>query len=100
MQPPAATLVSYQQTKPITRAARPPRQPKTQPASSATPYLATFNENVHITQGEDLVANADRMDVDFLTKQESDATTQPTTSPTTNRSSSTTQASTAVATGL
>jgi hypothetical protein len=76
-------LVSYQQSKPTARAPRPPRQPKTQPTTSATPYLATFTQNVRITQGEDLLAIADRIDVDFLTKRESEnASTQPTASPT------------------
>lgn len=65
--------------KPITRPQRQPRQ-RTAAATGPTPYLATFNDKVQITQGDDVVATADRMEVDFLSKQENP---RPTTGPAT-----------------
>ncbi|HEX4796271.1 MAG TPA: hypothetical protein VH370_20950 [Humisphaera sp.] len=68
-------------TRPTTRAARGQAKTKTPAATGPTPYLATFNDDVRITQGDTVLAVADKMDVDFVTKSDADkSTTQPATS--------------------
>lgn len=54
----------------------PPRQ---EPRAAPFPYVATFYDNVRITQGPDVLITADRMDVDFISRQApQSATTAPT----------------------
>ncbi|MDB5172463.1 MAG: OstA-like protein, partial [Phycisphaerales bacterium] len=58
--------------RPVTRPGK--GQPaKERPASPPVPYQATFFENVLVTQGEEIHVTADRMDVDFLSKQQGSA---------------------------
>jgi len=55
------------------RTNKPPRAP-----AVPTPYLATFNDNVTITQGNLSTVVGDRMEVQFMTKQEAaKSATQP-----------------------
>ncbi|HZL35295.1 MAG TPA: hypothetical protein VFC78_08290, partial [Tepidisphaeraceae bacterium] len=58
--------------------------PRGNPAKSRapappTPYIATFYDNVNITQGQEMLLIGDRMDVDFTTRQDQSTSTGPTT---------------------
>ncbi|HWE93419.1 MAG TPA: hypothetical protein VG269_05540 [Tepidisphaeraceae bacterium] len=71
--------------KPMSRPAR-AQAAKTRQYSPPVPYRATFYESVVVTQGDEVHVTADRMNIDFLSKQQPAAgpTTGPATAPANN----------------
>ncbi|HET6248688.1 MAG TPA: hypothetical protein VFE47_13380 [Tepidisphaeraceae bacterium] len=75
-------LATYDTSAPSS-AANPPATSHAPAGNNAppipVPYLATFYDNVRITQGDEALVTADKMDVDFISRQEHQA--PPTTAP-------------------